>query len=78
LGLIQFEVRSSPSQGPEHEAQSLFGRADHGEHEAGVSVAGLCRKTGQIPQPGRTQKWIKLGGKVKGDEIKIVNLSLGG
>jgi putative transposase len=33
-------------QGPEHEAQPLFGRADHRDFEAGVSVADLCRKYG--------------------------------
>jgi putative transposase len=49
LGLIQVEVRSGPRQGPEHEAQPLFGRQIIGilkEHEAGVSVADLCRKHG--------------------------------
>jgi putative transposase len=47
--LIQFEVRSGPRRGPEHEAQSFYGRADHRdleEHEAGISVADLCRKHG--------------------------------
>jgi hypothetical protein len=28
-GLIQFEVRYGPVQGPEHETQSFYGRADH-------------------------------------------------
>ncbi|MCA1544813.1 transposase [Bradyrhizobium sp. NBAIM32] len=32
-GLIQFEVRSGSQQGPEHEAQPLFGRADHRDFE---------------------------------------------
>ena len=38
MGLIQVEVRSGPRQGPEH----VIGK----EHEAGVSVADLCRKHG--------------------------------
>jgi hypothetical protein len=44
--LIQVEVSFWPRRGPEHKAQPLFGRAIIGilkEHEAGVSVADLCR-----------------------------------
>ena len=47
--LIQFEVRSGPRRGPEHEAQSFTEEQIIGvlkEHEAGVSVADLCRKHG--------------------------------
>ena len=43
------EVRSGPRQGPEHEAQPLFGRADHRDFEGARGRrfgAGLCRKHG--------------------------------
>jgi hypothetical protein len=50
-GLIQFEVRSGPRRGPEHEAQTVYGRTDHRNFERArsrVPVADLCRKHGDL------------------------------
>lgn len=48
-GLIQFEVCSGPKRGPDHEAQSFYGRADHRDLEGARGRgfgADLCRKAG--------------------------------
>jgi len=59
--LIQFEVPSGPRQGPEHEAQNRFSEEQIigilKEHEAGVSVADLCRKHGV--SDASIYKWAK-------------------
>jgi putative transposase len=42
-------VESGPKEGPDYEAQQVYGRADHRDfegEEAGVSVAELCSKYG--------------------------------
>ncbi|MER8543922.1 transposase, partial [Mesorhizobium sp. M1334] len=46
---MRFEVRSGPSRGPGHERSRFSEEQIIGilkEHEAGVSVADLCRKHG--------------------------------
>src|SRR3954452_17822937 len=43
-GLIQFEVRSVPRRGPEHEAQSFYGRTDHRNFE-GARGRGVGRRS---------------------------------
>jgi hypothetical protein len=53
-GLIQFEVRSGPRQGPEHEAQPLFGRADHRDFEGARRHSSSPSIRSRMTHPGHS------------------------